>query len=439
MIDLATVGLPTAPDVERYVLGSLINSESSRRLMAVISPELFAIDRHRQLLQVIVELWDAGSHIDRVTVVQEFAKRFPASDVFAFIADIDEGLPEIHNIEAYVAVLEEKAALRRIAHAAHLALTTAISQNEAASDIARSLQGALELKSAAHLAALMDPTEIIDAAGGINEFAKAPRAGIPTPWPALTRLTNGFRPGEVTVLAANAGMGKSSAAMQMAGRAAEWGAPSCVFSLEMSRQELMVRMVCSRAGVDSALYRRGGLSDHDRRKIFAAASEITQWPLRIAEEGSSTVPAIRSMIRREKMLGRPPEFVVIDYLQLMNATGRGANRHAELSEITRGVKLLAKDEHVSIVLLSQLSRANAKDKRPPTMSDLRDSGSIEENADAILFAWRPEVVMPPESAAQYRGLAQLILAKQRNGPVGTIEMVFQHEYTRFEERYENAA
>jgi replicative DNA helicase len=278
----------------------------------------------------------------------------------------------------------------------------------------------------------LNPGQVIEAAGGIDRFLN-PVIGAKTPWDIFTEMTGGYRRGELFVIGGNPSMGKSAAALQIAMRVAQDGLPVIYFSLEMSRESLVHRMICYRARVNSAKLRAGYLNQEERGRLRQAINDVSKWPLEIVEHGISTVSAIRAELRSARAQS-DVFMVVIDYLQLLQTVGKQSNRNAEVAEITRQLKLMAVDDNVNIQLLSQLNRDNMKERRAPEPRDLRESGSIEQDADAVAFVWRPELLF--RDREDLRGLAELILVKQRNGPVGKIELTWLGHITAFENRAE---
>jgi replicative DNA helicase len=284
-------------------------------------------------------------------------------------------------------------------------------------------------------AEMMNPGQVVEDAGGLQKFLSPMRgAGISTPFSRLTEITGGYRRGELIVIAGNPGMGKTSLGIQAAGHVAEQGEGALVFSMEMSRAALVERIACSRARVDSARLRAGYVTAEERARLSKAVTEIWDWPLWIAENGVSNTLAIRAALRRQRQKGEV-FMLVIDYLQLMKPIGKFQNRHAEISEITRSLKLLAMDEKVNIQLLSQLTRENMREKRPPALHDLRESSSIESDADSVQAAWREELLRPDRD--DLKGLADLIVLKQRNGRIGKIQLIFVANFSKFEARAED--
>jgi replicative DNA helicase len=424
-------GLPASADAERFVLGSLLADwEHYAPAALLLKPDDFTSERNRRVMGAIRGLATANQHVDRLTVFNAMQQRTPLSELIAF----EDGLPLLPNIDAYVGILKRQAEARRLVYLGQALMDRALDPSEDPQRVREWAQAALADATGQRdeRAELLSPPEIVAHAGGLDSMfgVKQSGRGILTPWIRLNEYTTGFHAGELIVLAANTGMGKSSAAMQIAMHAAQHGHGAVVFSLEMSRENLIGRMVCQIARVDGHRQRSGKLSAEDRYEIMKAVRSLEEIPLWIAEHGARNEPAMRMAIRNHRAK-HPIKIAIVDYLQLMKALARHHGRHEELSEITRSLKLMAIEEDLVVVLLSQLSRENMrKPARPPELSDLRESGSIEENADAVFFLWRPEMVHRERD--ELRGLAEMIVKKQRNGPTGVIRLTWLGHLTKFE-------
>jgi replicative DNA helicase len=434
-------GLPSNLDAERVILGSiLMDYNSYRDTLSLIPAEEFSLEAHRRIFGAMQRIDLRGGSVDRVTIAEALmgASHLESVGGLTYLISLDDGLPALPSIEPHISIVREKAALRKIVYASQSLIERCLSPGENAPEIIATgerMLDAIGRDRRTETAELLTPLEIVEKAGGIQNFLNPKQgAGVKTPWQRLTNMTNGYRRGELFIVAGNPSMGKSAAALQVAMDAAEAGNGVLIFSLEMSRQSLVQRMACCRARVDGSKLRSGYLNSDERARLRQAIAEFGKWPLWIAEHGVSTVSGIRSAVRRQKAK-RDIFMLVIDYLQLLRAVGKFSNRNAEVSEITRGIKLLAVDEDVNVQLLSQLNRDNMRDKRPPALHDLRESGSIEQDADAVVFVWRPEMLH--RDREDLRGHAELILAKQRNGPVGKVEVVWLSGLTKFESRSED--
>ena len=381
---------------------------------------------------------DAGGEtIDRVTLASRLhdLRLLESIGGLTTLAYLDEGLPQIPSIEGYIDVIREKSALRKIIYSAqHLIDRCVTAQGESKELIELADRTLMQIKAKTdENARAMNPGEVVEAAGGIESFLN-PTPGVPTPWVDFTERTGGYRRGELFVLAGNPSMGKSAAALQVAMRVAKENLGAMYFSLEMSRESLVKRMACYHARIDGAKLRAGYLNKEERGRLRDALTETATWPLWISEHGVSTVSGIRAAIRAQRSY-QDIFLVVIDYLQLLQSVGKQSNRNEEVSAITRQLKLMAVEEKINIQLLSQLNRDNMKERRAPELRDLRESGSIEQDADAVAFVWRPEMLF--RDREDLHGHAELILAKQRSGPTGKINLTWLGHITAFENRAED--
>ncbi|MCL4850784.1 MAG: replicative DNA helicase, partial [Bryobacteraceae bacterium] len=339
--------------------------------------------------------------------------------------------------ESYVRIVKEKSLLRRIIFASQKLINRClIGDEQAGSILAEAEEGFLRLGESRDGNALARPGQIIEEfQGGLTAFLDPSKRikGTGTGFRKFDEMTGGLHEGELIIIAARPSMGKTALAMNIAQHVAGGESPrtAAVFSLEMSKESLLTRMICAGARVDQQKFRMGFLGQDERRRLQMSATDLVEAPLFIDDTASVNLLDMHAKLRRVKAehgLG----LVVVDYLQLMTGRGRFENRNVEVSSISRGLKLLAKELRVPFIVLSQLSRATETrvgDHRPQ-LSDLRESGSIEQDADLVGFIFREEVYKPDRE--DLRGLAELIIAKQRNGPTGKVKLVFLREYTKFE-------
>ena len=296
-------------------------------------------------------------------------------------------------------------------------------------------------RSARQAAAWSAPTQILeDYEGGINAFLDPSKRikGISTGFTKLDEMTGGLHGGELFILAARPSMGKTALALNIAQHVAlKLKKTVAIFSLEMSKESLLTRMLCAAARVDSQRFRAGYLNQDERRKLNQALHELVEAPLYIDDTPGAHLMDMHAKLRRLQAERERIGLVIVDYLQLMTGSGRSENRNQEVSALSRGMKLLAKELNVPMLVLSQLSRAaeTRQGDHRPQLSDLRESGSIEQDADLVGFIFREEVYH--RDREDLRGLAELIVAKQRNGPVGTVNLVYLHAQTKFENRAED--
>jgi replicative DNA helicase len=435
-------GLPVNLDAERFVLGSILMDDSLFvQVAGALTPDDFALEKHRRIFSRMTELNERGEKIDRITVANELLKhnQLEACDGLSYLVSLDDGLPRTSNVDGYVRIVRDKALLRRIIFASQKLIDRALIGDEDPEEIlAGAEESLLKLSDYKSNGGLTSPQEIIASyQGGINAFLDPSKRikGISTGFMKLDEMTGGFHPGELIILAARPAMGKTALALNIAQHVATSNNPQpvAIFSLEMSAESLLTRMLCATARVDGQKFRAGFLNKVERDRLMTAAQRLSKAPLFIDDTAGTNIMDIHAKLRRLKAehgLG----LAVVDYLQLMNGRGRFENRNQEISGLSRGMKLLAKELEVPMLVLSQMSRApevRQGDHRPQ-LSDLRESGSIEQDADLVAFIFREEVYKPERE--DLRGQAELLLAKQRNGPTGKIGLVYIREYTKFENR-----
>jgi replicative DNA helicase len=437
-------GLPSNVDAERFVLGSILLDDSSYLDVAgVLSPDDFCLDKHRKIFRRMSELHDRSEKIDRVTIANELLKfnELESVDGVTYLVSLDDGLPRIPNLDSYVKIIRDKATLRRIIAASQQMMNRALLAEEDPDVILAGAEESLvKLGEARMTEGLKSPGQIIaEYAGGINAFLDPSRRikGISTGFTKLDEMTGGLHKGELIILAARPSMGKTAIALNIASHVAtKLNEKVAVFSLEMSGESLLTRMLCASAYVDSQRFRAGYLNQEERRKLAQASQKLVEAPLYIDDTAGVNLMDMHAKLRRMQGGDQKLGLVIVDYLQLMSARGRTENRNQEVSGISRGLKLMAKELDVPMMVLSQLSRApetRIGDHRPQ-LSDLRESGSIEQDADLVGFIFREEVYK--RDRADLHGLAELIIAKQRNGPIGTVNLVYLHAMTKFENRAE---
>jgi len=433
--------LPDNLDAERFILGAIMSNESAYLQVAgALSAEDFSLEKHKRIFLRMGDLHERGDKIDRVTLANELMKQgqLQSVDGLSYLVSLDDGLPHLHNLESYVTIVKEKALLRRIITVSQDAINRCLTAEGEAHQILGAVEDALmKLGDDQTTSTLLSPAQIItEYEGGINAFLDTSKRikGISTGFLKFDELTGGLREGELFILAARPAMGKTALALNIAQHVAT--SPTnpkavAVFSLEMSKESLLTRMLCASARVDQQRFRAGYLNADERRSLQEAMYRIVEAPLYLDDTAGTNLMDVHSKLRRlqaEQELG----LVVIDYLQLMQGRGRFENRVQEISSLSRGLKLMSKELRVPFLVLSQLSRA--PESRPgdhrPMLSDLRESGSIEQDADMVGFIFREEVYRPDKESL--KGLAELILAKQRNGPTGRVKLAFLNRFTKFE-------
>ncbi len=436
-------GLPANLDAERFVLGSILMDDSSFISTAgTIDADDFSLEKHRRIFTRMTELYNRGERIDRVTVANELMKhnQLESVDGLSYLVSLDDGLPAISNLDSYVRIVKDKSVLRRIIFNSQKLIDRCILGDEEPEQILSSAEESLlKIGEARTKDALTNPERIIrEFEGGLNAFLDPSRRikGIGTGFLKLDEMTGGLHRGELIILAARPSMGKTALALNIAQHVAmspQQKQTVAVFSLEMSKESLLTRMICAAARVDQQKFRAGYLNQDERRRLQKGAAELVQSPLFIDDTPGTNLMDIHAKLRRLRS-EHGLSLVIVDYLQLMSSRGRHENRNQEVSALSRGFKLMAKELEVPMLVLSQLSRA--PETRPgdhrPQMSDLRESGSIEQDADVIAFIFREEVYKPDR--ADLKGMAELLLSKQRNGPTGRVNLVFLKEFTKFENR-----
>ena len=404
----------------------------------------FTLEKHRRIFRRMGELQERGEKIDRITVANELMKfnELEACDGLTYLVSLDDGLPHIPNLDSYIRIVKDKAILRRIITASQSMMNRCLLGEEEPDEIlAGAEETLLKLGDARVKNGLVNPQQILeDYDGGINAFLDPSKRvkGISTGFAKYDDYTGGMHGGELFILAGRPSMGKTALALNIAQHVAlKLKQTVAVFSLEMSKESLLTRMLCATARVDSQKFRSGYLNQAERTKLNHALHELVEAPLYIDDTAGIHLMDIHAKLRRLKAERGHIGLVVVDYLQLMSGRGRFENRNQEVSALSRGMKLLAKELNVPLLVLSQLSRAveSRQGDHRPQLSDLRESGSIEQDADVVGFIFREEVYQ--REREDLRGLAELIVAKQRNGPIGTVNLVFLHAQTKFENRAED--
>jgi replicative DNA helicase len=365
-----------------------------------------------------------------------------ACDGLSYLVSLDDGLPQIPSVDSYVKLVKDAAVLRSIIFASQHMINRCMMAEEAPEDIlAGAEETLLKLGEAQVKTGLLNPDQILQSyEGGISAFLDPSKRikGISTGFLKLDEYTGGMHGGDLFILAGRPSMGKTAFALNIAQHVSlKLKQTVAVFSLEMSKESLLTRMLCAAARVDSQRFRSGYLTQEERRKLNQALNELVESPLYIDDAAGLHLMDMHAKLRRLKSERGKIGLVIVDYLQLMSGRGRFENRNQEVSALSRGLKLLAKDLNVPMLVLSQLSRAveNRQGDHRPQLSDLRESGSIEQDADLVGFVFREEVYN--RDREDLKGLAELIIAKQRNGPVGTVNLVFLHAQTKFENRAED--
>ena len=430
--------VPHSLDAERSVLGAILLENSAiNRAQEILKESDFYRDPHRRIFKIMATLSERATAIDPVTVKEELTRAGELEAVGgpAYIASLLDGVPHSSNVEHYARIVKEKAILRNLIDAGGRIVAAAYDGSEDVETILDQSERLVFQIAQDQLRAGFVPMRTIadQSLKTIERLAEHRElvTGLPTGFPTLNEMTSGLQPSDLIIVAARPGMGKTSLALNIAQHVAREGRRAGVFSLEMSREQLFLRLLTGQARVDAHRLRTGRLGREEWTRLTTAFGELAGMPLFIDDTAGSGVLEMRAKSRRLKM-EQGLDLLVIDYLQLMRGRGRFENRNQEITEISRSLKELAKELNIPVIAISQLSRApeqRGSDRRPQ-LSDLRESGAIEQDADVVMFIYREEVYKPTE---ENRGKAQIIIAKQRNGPIGTFDLAFLREYTRFEE------
>ena len=439
---ISAQALPANIEAERSILGAiLLDNLSYNQAAEHLKPEDFLLDSHRRIYSRMVDLSDSSRSIDLITLAEELGRHSELESIggAAYITSLLDGVPDRPSIEHYIKIVRDKSLLRGLIHTATAAIARASEQSDPAEEILNDTEAQIFQLSEKRIGrGFMGVQEIVrESFGSVDALLQRGRriAGIETHYADLDEKTSGLQKSDLVIIAGRPSMGKTSFAMNIAENVAIEDAKTvAVFSLEMSKEALLQRMLCSVARVDAHKFRTGSLWQDDIRKIAQALEKLSQAPIFVDDSPGITVSEMRAKARRLQQSKGALDLVVVDYLQLMSGGGRRyENRTQEVSAISRGLKALAKELQVPVVALSQLSRApesrGSGDHRPQ-LADLRESGSIEQDADLVAFIFREEVYKPDDPDLD--GIAEVIIRKQRNGPTGTVKMAFLKSSTRFE-------
>lgn len=432
-----THSLPHSEESERAVLAAIL-LDADRHLAVTstrLRPEDYYFERHRLLYQSMLALQEVDSPIDLRTLQARLEQRgqFDAAGGVAYLATLEVDLPDLGRVDTYVEIIKERALRRRLIEACTKIYRTALDGGLEAQDaLDRAEQAVMELSEEAVSRTFVPLDEIYrETVKQLEERPADAFPGLPTGFTDLDRMTHGLQPGNLVIVAGRPGMGKTSLALNMATHVAQQERKAAgFFSLEMSEREIAMRVLCSTTDVAFHRLRGGRLSPRDWSRLHQAVENSRDSTLFIDDSSNPSLLEVASKARRLKAQ-HGLALLVVDYLQLMNAGGRYENRNLEIGAITRGLKQLAKELKVPVVALSQLSRLperRGKDHRPQ-LADLRESGNIEQDADIVMFVYREEVYEPDDPEVE--GLAQLIIAKHRNGETGQVDLVFIGETTTF--------
>jgi replicative DNA helicase len=440
----AAEGLPSSIHTEIAILGAMmLDSIAISDATAKLRAEDFSLDSHQRIYRVILALMEKGHGVDLNTVRAELERRreLDAAGGIGYLFHLTEGIPRNFSIESYVKIVKDKSLLRQLMSIFHDGVTRASDQSEDAIDVLNTVEAQLaDVAESAIQRGLAGIGEIVASSfGSIDALYEQGReiTGLATHFIDFDRMTSGLQDSELIIIAARPSMGKTAWAINIAQNSAiRDGKVVAVFSLEMSKESLLRRLLASEAQVNSRKIQTGFLPKEDKGKLMSALERLMESKMFIDDTPGITLAEMRAKARRLKQQEGRLDLILVDYLQLMtgvNASGKRGfeNRTQEVSSISRGLKALAKEMRVPVVALSQLSRGSEQrtgDKKP-LLSDLRESGSIEQDADVVAFIHREEYY--DRENEDLKGKAEIIIAKQRNGPTGVVNLLYLSDYTLF--------
>lgn len=441
-VPMAERTLPHNLEAEKSVLGAiLINNHAFNQAAEVIDAQDFFRDAHRRIFEKMVALTDRNEPVDFVTLKDELTKSGELEEVGgpAYVSALTDGVPRSANVEYYARIVKEKSTLRRLIQASNEVLVRAYDAEEDAEDLLDEAERTIfSIAEGRMRSGFVKLSELVDGGYAMLEQLQANRGlvtGVPSGFVELDEMTSGFQKSDLVIVAARPAMGKTSFVLNIALNAAlEAGMTVGVFSLEMSKEQLFLRMLTSEARVDAHRFRGGFLGEQDYERLNAAFARLHDAKVFVDDTASAGILEMRAKSRRLK-LEHGLDMLIIDYLQLMQGRGRFDNRQQELASISRSLKILAKELQIPILALSQLSRATeTRSDHRPQLSDLRESGALEQDADVVMFIYREEVYAAgdEERRPDVEGMAEIIVGKQRNGPIGSVPLAFLKQYTRFE-------
>ncbi len=434
--------LPSSPESERVILGGiLLDNALISQAIQILKPEDFYSPNHRRVFKAMIALFEKSERIDPILIGEELKKEGSIESIggVATITNLTFGLPHFSDIADYAKIVHDKAVVRNLIKVCNQITSEALAEEEDAEmilDHAEEMIFALaDERTKEGFAHVKPVAETVLAK--VQEYAKREShalTGLATGFRDLDQMTSGLQKTDLIIVAARPSMGKTALCLTLAQNAAiQEKAVVAVFSLEMSKEQLVMRMLSSEAKVDAHRFRTGYLTREEWGRLAGAIGTLSEASIFIDDTAGISVLEMRAKTRRLVAEQKKLDLIVVDYLQLMSGSGRIESRQQEVSKISRELKGLAKELNVPVVALSQLSRApEARNPPRPLMSDLRESGSIEQDADVVAFIYREEYYKPDEENA---GVAEILISKQRNGPTGTVKLAFLKEFTRFEDYY----
>ena len=440
---------PWSPDAEQAVLGAmLLDQDAALRAAELLDHSMFYKEGHRRLFRAMVNLTEQRVVIDHITLRDELVRRneLESAGGVEYLAELVDSVATPANLEHHAKILREKSILRRLIEASTGIIQSAYEGRLGANELLDQAEGRIfRISQERRTDGFMRIKEMLwPAMERIETLHRSGTAvtGVPSGFADLDGLTSGFQRSELVIVAARPSMGKTAFCLNIATNAAHKGHGVAIFSLEMSKDSLVQRMLCAEAMIDSQAVRQGRIRDSDYPKLARASGILQQCPIWIDDSPALTLLEMRGKARRlraEVEVG----LVIVDYLQLMRSPDYAENRVQEISDISRSLKALARELEIPVIALSQLSRASEQrgGDKTPMLSDLRDSGAIEQDADIVIFIHRPEMYKDLREKAESQGqniegLADVHLAKHRNGPTGNLKLHFHKAFTRFDSHAE---
>ncbi|MFK3961169.1 replicative DNA helicase [Pseudalkalibacillus hwajinpoensis] len=427
---------PQNIEAEQAVIGAVfLEIDALTTATEVLQPEDFYRAAHQKIFSVMIDLSEKGEPVDLVTVTSELQDLKVLEEIggVSYLSDLANSVPTAANVEYYSKIVEEKSILRRLIRAAtDIASDGYAKENEIENLLSEAEKSIMEVSQRKNTGAFISIKDVLVTAYDNIEMLQNSTediTGIPTGFSELDRMTAGFQRNDLIIVAARPSVGKTAFALNIAQNVAtKTDENVAIFSLEMGAEQLVMRMLCAEGNIDAQRLRTGGLTGDDWQKLTMAMGSLSNAGIYIDDTPGIRVGDIRAKCRRlkqEKGLG----MILIDYMQLIRGNGSGENRQQEVSEISRSLKGIARELEVPLISLSQLSRGveSRQDKRP-MMSDIRESGSIEQDADIVAFLYRDDYY---DKESENKNIIEIIIAKQRNGPVGTVELAFVKEYNKF--------
>lgn len=427
---------PQSPEAEQSVLGAmLLDREAIISASEYITPEDFYKDDHKEIFEAIMDIFERGQPVDLITVAEQLKQRNTLEAVggVPFLTDLSASVPTVANVAYYARIVREKSMLRKLIKVCGEITDKSFEAAEEVNDIVEFAERMIFDLSQKNITKGFVPFKdiLISSFNRIERLysSKGNLTGLPTGFADIDSKTSGLQKSDLILVAARPSMGKTAFALNIAQHVAMVaGAPVAIFSLEMSKEQLVNRMICAEANIDSHKLRTGSLDEDDWPKLAMTVNKLSRANIYIDDTPGITVAEMRSKCRRLK-IEKGLELVMVDYLQLMQGSGRSESRQQEISDISRALKGLAREIDCPVLALSQLSRApEMRSDHRPMLSDLRESGAIEQDADVVMFIYRDEYYHPD---TEKKNIAEIIIAKQRNGPTGMAELVWMDKYTKF--------